>query len=147
VVITPERIADLRKLAEAATPGPWEKQAAAIVGKGADLVFDCSVSMPWAPDDADHNYLAAVSPLVVTELLDEVERLREDVRAIKSASADLAEWRDLPWPGESGGGVNLLCWLGLHNWTKWHPPEAKYRLVALHKQERDCRRCRTREYK
>lgn len=77
--MTPAFLAELRALAEAATPGPWEHG-------GEDAPWN--VLAPHTPEEyaivstsglyADARYLAAVSPDVVLWLLDALEAERVD---------------------------------------------------------------------
>lgn len=94
--LTPERLAELRALAEAATPGPWtvESHWEPICGPretGTTWYIPClarwhglPTSVHFGKDEATARYVAAVSPDVVVALFDEIERLRfivDDVAA------------------------------------------------------------------
>lgn len=97
---------DLRKLAETATPGPWQTLGPDSPGQW--MVYDdhwCIATASWydpeydyatrqkPPDprayiDADANaaYIAAASPDVILALLDEVERLRAALKSNASVA-------------------------------------------------------------
>lgn len=69
--------AELRRLAEGATPGPWEMSG------GGEYI--APIGILAFPDDggvtsADARYIAAANPQTVLALLDEVERFREALR-------------------------------------------------------------------
>lgn len=84
--VTPERLAELRALAEAATPGPWEIDShthydvapPAVDWQIVDLERwrGYTNNVGFGEDEATARYVAGVSPDVVTALLDEIERLR-----------------------------------------------------------------------
>lgn len=92
--------AELRRLAEAATPGPW------YVGNGkwicaldAYLAY-CDGSRRNVSVSLDENtknsaYIAAVNPQTVLGLLDEIERLRlrEDLAAMRAGHGILGSIR------------------------------------------------------
>lgn len=90
---------DLRKLAEAATPGPWH-----MLGEDYDpfqyQVFTVDhnrlVAHLWPPEKANAAFVAAASPDVILGLLDENERLR-------AALIGLANFRGL-----GPGGVQRM---------------------------------------
>lgn len=109
--LTPERLAELRALAAAATPGPWEAEGEtrydyfppATSWRIPDLerwsVYTNDVG--FGEDEATARYVAAVDPDVVTALVDEVERLRAALMvgnrmmgsmAGPTAAADEALW-------------------------------------------------------
>lgn len=84
--MTPERIAELRRLCEAATPGPW----VAATWAGEDFGWSaCGPVHEESDDDTpegpnqdlakrDADFMSAAR-IAVPELLDEVERLRKEV--------------------------------------------------------------------
>ena len=96
--LTPETIAELRRLAEAATPGPWRTEY--LMGAGNDLLT-AIIAGRATPDDLrvigstlaerDGKFVAAASPAVVLALLDERDALAakvERVRALHKSSGD-----------------------------------------------------------
>lgn len=105
---------ELRRLAEAATPGPWTSgglpigdgplpQAAYVFGPDGDSFVD----VQWNPGRnndqyADAAYIAAANPKAILELLDERDRLREAL----DKGLDLVE-RSLAEPDDGG----LYDWL------------------------------------
>ena len=68
--LTPERMQELRRIAEAATPGPWafphQKDP-----------YGCYL-LPLSENNA--SYIAAFDPTTVLALLDEIERLQQKVQ-------------------------------------------------------------------
>lgn len=83
---------DLRALAAAATPGPWELESYTHYDV-APPVTTWSISdlerwrsltnkVGFGEDEATARYVAAVSPDVVVGLLDEIERLRDELEAL-----------------------------------------------------------------
>lgn len=74
--------ATLRELAEKAAPGPWDFDNVMVYVRFADDGDGCVARGMHKEDGA---YIAAANPTTVLALLDEVERLRERVRA-ESAS-------------------------------------------------------------
>ena len=107
---------DLRALAEAATPGPWETDArppeyphanavryaggqiqggANVCGIGMFILHDGGQDR--ASMDANAAYIAAVSPDVVLDLLDEIERLQ-------ACLAEATRPRRMPCPQCGGSG-------------------------------------------
>lgn len=104
--MTQEELAEIRELAEAATPGPWygwfEPKENMIEARGAKWVmglspvscpfteslietcgedvilsFECPKQVLISTDDLE--YIVAANPKTVLALLDEVKRLREEV--------------------------------------------------------------------
>ena len=82
-------IEELKRLAEAATPGPWEyqKDSKDFPVNGYVTVRDCIYSvcvLPYEGIRADDRvtdngrFIAAANPAAVLELIAEVDRLRED---------------------------------------------------------------------
>lgn len=100
--LTPERLAELRALAAGATPGPWEIDSrthydvapSATDWQIPDLERWRGYANPvgFGEDEATARYVAAVSPDVVTALLDEIEMARADY---DGAMADLAALVDV----------------------------------------------------
>ena len=77
MTLSAERLADLRRLVEAATPGPWtvyEGKYAAHVNPGFDVSIDCNTGANAA--------LVVAARTALPELLDEVERLRSILDAL-----------------------------------------------------------------
>lgn len=87
----PLDLASLRRLAQAATPGPWR------VGDGSfaseNLIADVRGVSVWGPYHAtscgeEAAYIASVSPDVLLALLAEVERLRAALKNYGSHEED-----------------------------------------------------------
>lgn len=86
--LTPERLQELRRIAEAATPGPW-----GTTRYNGGLRFDGPLRVyagtdpeygeprPIPASDADTRYTAAFDPTTVLAMLYEIERLRAEVEA------------------------------------------------------------------
>lgn len=74
----------LRRLAEAATPGPWHDKMHCTVNSGHphfEVVADTEMDHERMTENAA--YIAAVHPAAVLALLDEVERLRAEVARLQ----------------------------------------------------------------
>ena len=86
--LTPD-LAELRRLAEAATPGPWTTAAFQLV---IDVARRIDVGMCGHRDDAA--YIAAANPAVVLALLDERDALAADADKWQRAALTLQGDRD-----------------------------------------------------
>ena len=80
---------ELRRLAEAATPGPWCNMADTVfhgeIRQASDDGFALIATMPYLDDrEADFEYIAAMHPARAIELLDEVDRLQGLVAVLAS---------------------------------------------------------------
>lgn len=120
--MTDEELAEIRELAEAATPGPWygwfEPKENMIEARGAKWVmglspvscpfteslietcgedvilsFECPKQVLISTDDLE--YMVAANPKTVLALLDEVKRLREEVARLEKEADWLAESLDI----------------------------------------------------
>lgn len=89
---------ELRKVAEAATPGPWE-----VADEGYDerYVYDsASGQMCWTPDLpghwslADATHIATFDPPTVLALLDRVAELEAKVARVEALAE---EWEPMRW--------------------------------------------------
>lgn len=89
--MTPDRLAELRQIAEAATPGPWEAwQNPEYAGWWVQRRDrDAGESVPrWRVRVLGHNpkanaeHIASFDPPTVLAMLDEIERLRQTVGAL-----------------------------------------------------------------
>lgn len=91
-VVTP----DLRKLAEAATPGPWSADAwkkILVDGVSADVgsIDAALVLMDGAPQlTADAAYIAAANPTTILSLLDRLEKAEAEARGGRDAALEEA---------------------------------------------------------
>ena len=92
----------LRKLAEAATPGPWRKD----LGDGNEMRFvsvDDANGVPivmmddfleengWTLDQSSIDFIAAANPTAVIALLDEIDALRAKVKRQAEALKPFAD--------------------------------------------------------
>ncbi|HEJ1456488.1 TPA: ead/Ea22-like family protein [Pseudomonas aeruginosa] len=80
--------AELRRLAEAATPGEWR------TGDGDDSLPDCVLSGEFVVCEhagGDVDYIAAANPKTVLALLDENDRLKAENEELRGAVEQLAE--------------------------------------------------------
>lgn len=92
--LTPDIVTEARRLLDAATPGPWGLDDERLhVIKDYPAPFICRVLDE--PSDANAAFIAA-APRLVTELVAEVERLREalDQRTDPELAARLRERAD-----------------------------------------------------
>ncbi len=78
--LTQERKAELRALAEKATPGPWSysKSIGDVAGDDGDLVCELFVN---GNEDIDGGFIAAANPETILALLAENERLEAQLSA------------------------------------------------------------------
>jgi hypothetical protein len=88
VKVTPELLADLRKKAEAATPGPWKwKKGETSVEHGSpdndrsvvsfyELEYNENGQEAFEEAEGNAAHIAAANPAVVLALVQEIERLR-----------------------------------------------------------------------
>jgi len=88
--LTPKRLQKLRRIAEAATPGPWWVDGWEARTKDGDR-FIASIAPAFQgarPDascwevDANIQHIAAFDPMTALALLDEIERLRRERDAL-----------------------------------------------------------------
>lgn len=101
-------IAELRKVAEAATPGPWKTHAiddtSIVSADGEDVATTCDTSIVersgaynYERMEADAAYIAAASPDVILGLLDRLEAAERALPTlpealVRAAQAVLASW-------------------------------------------------------
>lgn len=101
--ITTERLADLRHVAECATPGPWwidshghnmvsfANNAITPIFSAKDLIVpavrhpDTGNLSHW-PNDWDATYISMVDPTIVLGLLDKIEELEEKLATTQCVS-------------------------------------------------------------
>lgn len=111
---TTEALLARRELAEKATPGPWKKGIALRQGYGVDAIWDCSGALvadteksvsPCEESDAAH--IAANSPDVVMADIDEILRLRAQVKRLEKE----ADWLALVL-ANAGCGIPLTEYIG-----------------------------------
>ena len=84
---TPEMLAELRRLAEAATPGPWATAAFQLV---IDVARRIDVGMCGHRDDAA--FIAAANPATVLALLDAAAERDALAAAVERVRALADEW-------------------------------------------------------
>lgn len=98
--VTPERVAELRALADAATPGPWEYGTAMCcpdmgwVDGPSGRVCGLATKSTHGMNAEDAEFCAA-SRTALPEALDEIERLRaenDELRHIR-AVLNVQDWR------------------------------------------------------
>src|SRR5690606_27053070 len=82
--MTPERLAEVRRIAEEATPGPWGVNPwRAVVDEMGTLTPICGMLWPTElrteeQTRANAQHIAAFDPTTCLALLDEIERLRRE---------------------------------------------------------------------
>ncbi|MFU7495816.1 ead/Ea22-like family protein [Pseudomonas aeruginosa] len=79
--------AELRRVAEAATPGPWEYQAPLKV-LAADRTWIVLIALSHAnyrEDEANSRFIATANPKTVLALLDEIDRLKAENEELRGA--------------------------------------------------------------
>lgn len=92
-----ETLAELRRKAEAATPGPWETTSVSIGTESTpDAVLGVVASsgnVLWDPQEMgeeDKAFIAAANPAVVLALLNEVAALHDRTATLKERLRDFA---------------------------------------------------------
>lgn len=109
---------ELRALAEAATPGPWEVVGESVVTDG----NAATVAVIEAPDyEEDAAYIAAANPTAVLDLLDRL--------AAAEARASAAEAR---LAGLRAAVEGLAHTLDNENWRAWGLPQGIRHILAEH---------------
>lgn len=88
--LTPERLVELRRIAEAATPGPWEVVGLAGYGGPYALRMPHRSGRTWYGVEGikrreDAEYFVAMNRNTVLALLDEIERLRREREVLAEA--------------------------------------------------------------
>lgn len=91
--MTPDRLRGLRRIAEAATPGPWEVVGLAGYGGPYALRMPHQSGRTWYGVEGikrreDAEYFVAMNRNTVLALLDEIERLRDAVHAAQAQAAN-----------------------------------------------------------
>ena len=90
IEITPALLAERRKIAEAATPGPWDQQGLANLlryaqkhdGPWNDSEYvDCSISLP---EEADAAHIVENSPEKVLQLLDLIDKQAAEIERFRN---------------------------------------------------------------
>ena len=84
---------ELKRLAEAATPGPWTKREY-ILGIGCGVDGVTAVAHHTTSSDAD--FIAAANPATVLELIAEIERVTKQRDELLSALSIFMEVVDRP---------------------------------------------------
>lgn len=92
-----ETLADLRRKAEAATPGPWETPSVNIGTEAAPEavlgVVAPNGNVLWDPQEMgeeDKAFIAAANPAVVLALLDQVAALHDRTATLKERLREFA---------------------------------------------------------
>ena len=93
--MNPERIAELRRIAEAATPGPWawrmNKDGRILdlitleTGYNEEIITPSHVSAWLQVNRSLRDFIPAFDPTTVLALLDEIERLRREREVLAEA--------------------------------------------------------------
>ena len=111
---TTESLLARRALAEKATPGPWKKGIALRQGYGVDAIWDCNDTLvadtefSESPrEESDIAHIAANSPDVVMADIDEILRLRAQVKRLEKE----ADWLALVL-ANAGCGIPLTEYIG-----------------------------------
>lgn len=89
IEITPALLADMRKKAEAATPGPW------VVEQTGEYACDFEIVAPDLDGDfvaratkGDTDFFLAANPAVVMAMVAEIERLRDKLDSLICPDCD-----------------------------------------------------------
>lgn len=91
----PSDRADLQRLAEAATPGPWKYLPPHAVGGKAIVPMTGPAVVPdaWLMTEPDAVYIAAVDPTAIRALLDRLAVAEARSTALEGALREIAEAR------------------------------------------------------
>ena len=102
--LTPETLAELRRLAEAATPGPWEAFGA-VDGRRGERWLGVTTDMRatesaragdvFSAQDCtrqDALFIAAANPAAVLSLLDDADALRAELAHMREARDNARAW-------------------------------------------------------
>lgn len=114
---------ELRRLAEAATPGPWKECGHARGGCSCGMVWSRAADLPvaeaWrgdqeAPEPAEGSkanaaFIAAANPSAILSLLDELEQYRKDAERYRWLREQEAE-QGLAVLHVSGWERPATCW-------------------------------------
>jgi len=116
--LTPERLAELRRIAEAATPGPYEVVGLAGYGGPYALRMPHRSGRTWYGVEGikrreDAEYIATFDPPTVLALLNEIERLRRE----RDAALDVLGREDIGggdrgWPTRESERARLVAEVG-----------------------------------
>lgn len=87
--LTREERERLKELAGKATPGPWGRDGAIVLGNGRGLADVWGEDTSLVEDDHNAAYIAAANPSAVLALIEEVERLEQLVHTLKEKNAHL----------------------------------------------------------
>lgn len=79
--------AELRRLAKAATPGPWEYQAPLkiLAADRTSIVLIALSHASYREDEANSRLIAAANPKTILALLDEIDRLKAENEVLRGA--------------------------------------------------------------
>ncbi len=86
--------AELRRLAKAATPGPWEYQAPLkiLAADKTSIVLIALSHANYREDEANSRLIAAANPKTILAMLDEIDRLKAENEALRGALKPFAEF-------------------------------------------------------
>ncbi|HBO3174871.1 TPA: ead/Ea22-like family protein [Pseudomonas aeruginosa] len=84
--------AELRRLAKAATPGPWEYQAPLkiLAADRTSIVLIALSHANYREDEANSRLIAAANPKTILALLDEIDRLKAENDALREALSQIS---------------------------------------------------------
>lgn len=111
--MTKQRIQELKKLCEQATPGPWEFDGAYpgefnLVTSPGNVVIDCDEYYAFCkPDD---RAFIATARTALPEALDEIERLQTEIKALEIVKSEMHNFRNkwLSLQEENAKLINLV---------------------------------------
>ncbi|HCU0339900.1 TPA: ead/Ea22-like family protein [Pseudomonas aeruginosa] len=88
--------AELRRLAKAATPGPWEYQAPLkiLAADRTSIVLIALSHASYREDEANSRLIASANPKTILALLDEIDRLRSRLEIDERTPHDGIACRD-----------------------------------------------------
>ena len=139
-------INELRRLAQAATPGPWKLLPVGDRAKRfavADInflsvltvVYECGTNFGAVYLDGDAKFIAAANPAAISELLDRLEAAERERDSYKFAFSEYSEKTEWVQQGINDGTVSAK-YLG------WHRADVVADLLSAAEKERDALRAK-----
>jgi hypothetical protein len=122
-------INELRRLAQAATPGPWillpvgDKSKCFAVAdinllSVLTVVDECGTSFGAVYLDGDAKFIAAANPAAVSELLDRLEAAEKERDALRAKIEAMEQQEPVAWLHESRRDSDVVTSAVKHVWGK-----------------------------
>ena len=114
----------LKRLALAATQGPWTRQrdGRPQIGLRENYIESKDALITYGRiSDADATYIAAVNPVVILELIAEIEKLQQEIANTKQKEAKGVEKLIATHKHDTDGGCDESC----ESLLTWRPPHLR----------------------